>query len=77
MAKRRIAKRIRNTTETQIEMELNLDGSGQADISTGIPFFDHMMELFTHHGMIDLKIRATGDLSVDYHHGGGRWHCSW
>jgi len=68
MAKERIAKRIRNTTETQIEMELNLDGSGQADISTGIPFFDHMMELFTHHGMIDLKIRATGDLSVDYHH---------
>jgi imidazoleglycerol-phosphate dehydratase len=65
MAKER---KIRNTTETQIEMELNLDGSGQADISTGIPFFDHMMELFTHHGMIDLKIRATGDLSVDYHH---------
>ncbi len=68
MAEKRLAKEIRNTTETQIELELNLDGSGQADISTGIPFFEHMLELFTHHGMVDLTVRAVGDLSVDYHH---------
>jgi len=68
MAAQRIAKRIRNTTETQIELELNLDGSGRAEISTGIPFFDHMLELFTHHGLIDLSVKAVGDLSVDYHH---------
>ena len=68
MADTRIAKEIRNTTETRIQLELNLDGSGKADISTGIPFFDHMLELFTHHGMIDLTVRAEGDLSVDYHH---------
>ncbi len=68
MAEQRIAKKIRNTTETQIKLELNLDGSGNADISTGIPFFDHMLELFTHHGMIDLSVKAVGDLSVDYHH---------
>ena len=47
---------------------MNLDDSGRADISTGIPFFDHMLELFTHHGMVDLKLKAEGDLSVDYHH---------
>lgn len=64
----RLAKRTRNTTETRIRLELNLDGSGRADIHTGIPFFDHMLELFTHHGMVDLTIVAEGDLSVDYHH---------
>lgn len=68
MAQQRIANRTRNTTETQIELQLNLDGSGRADISTGIPFFDHMLELFTYHGLIDLSIKAVGDLSVDYHH---------
>jgi imidazoleglycerol-phosphate dehydratase len=68
MEQKRIAERVRNTNETQISLSLNLDGSGKADISTGIPFFDHMLELFTHHGMLDLTIRATGDLSVDYHH---------
>ncbi len=68
MAENRIASRTRNTSETRIQMELNLDGTGKADISTGIPFFDHMLELFTHHGMIDLSLRAEGDLSVDYHH---------
>ncbi len=64
----RLASRKRNTTETRISLELNLDGSGKADIHTGIPFFDHMLELFTHHGMIDLTVHAEGDLSVDYHH---------
>ena len=68
MAKGRIASVERNTRETRIQLDLNLDGSGRADISTGIPFFDHMLELFTHHGMVDLKLKAEGDLSVDYHH---------
>jgi imidazoleglycerol-phosphate dehydratase len=68
MDKQRIAKSRRRTAETEIDLELNLDGSGKADIATGIPFFDHMLELFTHHGLFDLKLRAEGDLSVDYHH---------
>lgn len=64
----RIASVSRNTKETKIDLSLNLDGSGKADISTGIPFFDHMLELLAHHGLIDLRIKADGDLSVDYHH---------
>lgn len=64
----RTAKIDRKTAETQIELELNLDGSGQSDIETGVGFFDHMLELFTKHGAIDLKIRAKGDLQVDQHH---------
>lgn len=64
----RTAQISRQTAETQIELELNLDGSGQADIDTGVGFFDHMLELFTKHGAIDLKIRAKGDLHVDQHH---------
>jgi imidazoleglycerol-phosphate dehydratase len=64
----RTAKTERNTAETQIKAELNLDGSGKKDIQTGIPFFDHMLELFTWHGRFDLTLRATGDLAVDYHH---------
>ena len=66
--KNRIAKIIRNTKETQIELELNLDGSGKYDIETGIPFFNHMLELFTRHGIFDLTIRAKGDIEIDYHH---------
>ena len=58
----------RKTAETNIQLELNLDGSGQADIETGVGFFDHMLELFTKHGALDLKIRAEGDLHVDQHH---------
>lgn len=64
----RTAQISRQTAETQIELELNLDGSGQADMDTGVGFFDHMLELFTKHGAIDLKIRAKGDLHVDQHH---------
>lgn len=64
----RTAKIDRKTAETQIELELNLDGSGQSNIETGVGFFDHMLELFTKHGAIDLKIRAQGDLHVDQHH---------
>lgn len=58
----------RETKETQITVNLDLDGSGRADISTGIPFFDHMLTAFTVHGFFDLKIQAKGDLDVDYHH---------
>lgn len=58
----------RNTTETQIDAELNLDGQGRAEIDTGIGFFDHMLTLFCVHGRIDLTIKAAGDLSVDNHH---------
>ncbi|RLC18815.1 MAG: imidazoleglycerol-phosphate dehydratase HisB, partial [Deltaproteobacteria bacterium] len=58
----------RKTKETQIEASLNLDGSGRCDISTGIPFFDHMLTAFCVHGFFDLVITAKGDLDVDYHH---------
>jgi imidazoleglycerol-phosphate dehydratase len=58
----------RKTKETQIEVGLDLDGSGKADIATGIAFFDHMLTAFTVHGFFDLKIRAKGDIEVDLHH---------
>lgn len=58
----------RITTETQIALTLTLDGKGRYDVSTGIRFFDHMLELVTRHGGFDLKLRATGDLDVDQHH---------
>ncbi len=58
----------RNTTETQIALRLNVDGQGTYTVSTGIRFFDHMMELFTRHGGFDLDLRVTGDLDVDQHH---------
>jgi imidazoleglycerol-phosphate dehydratase len=58
----------RRTTETQIKGKLTLDGTGRYDVSTGIRFFDHMLELFTRHGGFDLALRATGDLDVDQHH---------
>ena len=58
----------RITRETQIRAELNIDGKGRYEISTGIRFFDHMLELFAKHGGFDLKLEATGDLDVDQHH---------
>jgi imidazoleglycerol-phosphate dehydratase len=58
----------RNTKETQITLRLNLDGRGKSDISTGIPFFDHMLDLVTRHGGFDLQLQAKGDLHVDQHH---------
>lgn len=58
----------RTTTETQIQMHLDLDGTGRSEIQTGIGFFDHMLELFTKHGLFDLRIQAIGDLHVDQHH---------
>lgn len=58
----------RKTRETDIELSFELDGSGTYDVSTGIGFFDHMLELFTRHGMFDLKLKASGDLHVGGHH---------
>jgi imidazoleglycerol-phosphate dehydratase len=58
----------RNTTETQISGSLRIEGRGKYEISTGIRFFDHMLELFAKHGGFDLKLAATGDLDVDQHH---------
>jgi len=58
----------RNTTETQIALTLNLDGQGTYTVSTGIRFFDHMLELFTRHGGFDLDLQCTGDLDIDQHH---------
>ena len=58
----------RKTTETQISLTLTLDGKGKYEVSTGIRFFDHMLELLTRHGGFDLRLQATGDLDVDQHH---------
>lgn len=58
----------RNTNETRIRLSLNLDGSGKADIQTGIGFFDHMLHGFARHGFFDLKVKVEGDLEVDTHH---------
>jgi imidazoleglycerol-phosphate dehydratase len=58
----------RQTTETQIKGKLTIDGHGRYDVSTGIRFFDHMLELFTRHGGFDLTLHARGDLDVDQHH---------
>ena len=58
----------RNTKETNIRLSLNLDGSGAGEIDTGIGFFDHMLELLKKHALIDLSVKAEGDLDVDYHH---------
>jgi len=66
--KQRTAKIVRNTKETQVELEINLDGRGDYEIETGIPFFNHMLELFARHGLFDLKIKAKGDIDIDYHH---------
>lgn len=59
---------VRNTKETQIEMFLNLDGTGEADIDTGIGFMNHMLELFAFHSSFDLKVKCHGDIDVDSHH---------
>jgi imidazoleglycerol-phosphate dehydratase len=64
----RIAQLERKTNETQITLELNLDGDGKADIKTGVGFLDHMLDLFAKHGVFDLKVSAKGDLRVDQHH---------
>ncbi len=58
----------RNTKETKISCSINLDGSGQSQISTGIGFFDHMLDLFVHHSLIDMELKTQGDTNVDLHH---------
>lgn len=64
----RIGKCTRNTSETQINVEINLDGTGKSNINTGIGFFDHMLISFAKHGLFDLDINVKGDLEVDCHH---------
>lgn len=64
----RKAKITRKTKETDIQLNLNLDGKGKSEINTGIPFIDHMLDLFSAHGFMDLKIIAKGDTEIDYHH---------
>jgi imidazoleglycerol-phosphate dehydratase len=68
MAEERIASLERETKETQIKASLNVDGTGKAEIDTGVPFFDHMLTLFAAHGLFDLEVVAKGDVKVDYHH---------
>jgi imidazoleglycerol-phosphate dehydratase len=65
---KRFAEVERKTRETQITAEFAVDGTGENDISTGIGFFDHMLTLFSVHGFFDLRLRAKGDIDVDYHH---------
>lgn len=64
----RIARVNRDTLETQIHVTVDLDGTGKAELHTGLPFFDHMLEQIARHGAVDLTINATGDLQVDAHH---------
>ena len=64
----RTARVARTTTETDIQIAINLDGAGRTRIDTGVPFFDHMLDAFGRHGLIDLDVRAVGDLAVDAHH---------
>jgi imidazoleglycerol-phosphate dehydratase len=64
----RCARMDRKTKETDIKIELNIDGKGLAEIETGIPFFDHMLSLMAAHGFIDIQLSAKGDTEVDYHH---------
>lgn len=64
----RTAEYIRKTKETDIKINLNIDGTGKAEIDTGIGFFDHMLEGFARHGFFDLDVKVEGDLAVDCHH---------
>jgi imidazoleglycerol-phosphate dehydratase len=64
----RVASVARTTKETDVRLTLGLDGNGRSEVSTGVPFLDHMLELFARHGFFDLTVQAKGDLHVDYHH---------
>lgn len=64
----RSAKRSRKTAETQIDLSILIDGSGESTIDTGVPFFDHMLTLFSKHGLFDIKLKTVGDIDVDIHH---------
>ena len=64
----RLAEVVRNTSETQIRVKINLDGTGQQKLATGVPFLDHMLDQIARHGLFDLDIEAHGDLEIDDHH---------
>lgn len=64
----RVAEVVRNTSETQIRVKVNLDGTGQQKLATGVPFLDHMLDQIARHGQIDLEVEAHGDLHIDDHH---------
>jgi imidazoleglycerol-phosphate dehydratase len=64
----RIAKVSRSTSESSIELEINLDGTGASEISTSVPFYDHLLTAFAKHSLVDLKVKATGDTDIDVHH---------
>ena len=64
----RCANQSRKTAETNVSLSLDLDGSGRSEIDTGVPFFDHMLTLFSRHSLIDLNLNVSGDVEVDYHH---------
>ena len=68
MTRTRTSSIDRKTNETDIQLELNLDGTGKSTIDTGVGFLDHMLELFSRHGIFDLNVKAKGDLHVDQHH---------
>ncbi len=68
VSRARAARVSRATKETEVTVELRLDGRGRADVNTGIPFLDHMLDSMARHGFLDLTVRATGDLDVDQHH---------
>src|SRR5512139_3368449 len=68
MEKSRSAHVSRTTTETQIDVTLSIDGEGSYTINTGVPFFNHLLELFAKHGRFDLTIHVEGDIEVDFHH---------
>ena len=68
MKQKRIVKIERKTKETKIKLELNLEGSGISDVKTGIGFLDHMLDLWTFHGLFNLKLTCKGDLEIDTHH---------
>lgn len=68
MKKARTAEVVRNTSETQISVKLNLDGTGKASFDTGVPFLEHMMDQIARHGLIDLEITCQGDTHIDDHH---------
>ena len=68
MSNTRTAEQKRDTAETKVEIKINIDGTGQSKINTGVAFFDHMLTLFSKHSLCDLEIFADGDIEVDYHH---------
>jgi imidazoleglycerol-phosphate dehydratase len=68
MPSKRTASIKRKTSETNIDLKLNVNGSGKSSVRTGVPFFDHMLALFSKHGVFDITLKAKGDVEVDYHH---------